>query len=382
MSGYPHQDWNPQLEAIAGDQRTAYDRMRERCPVAFSDYFQWSVFRHQDVMRTLLEDHTFSNKVSQHISVPNGMDTPEHTAYRQAIEPYFSVEKVAAFKSICQQISAELVDKLNPTCDIMQDLAVHFAARIQCAFMGWPQSLEPVLLDWLKRNNQASHQQNRPLIKQLAAEFEQLIQQQIELRQQAEQADVTTELINQKVNGRPLTHVEIASILRNWTVGEVGTIAASVGIIVQHLAQHPELQQQLREQPELLRYANDEILRLFNPLVDNRRRTTCPVQLSGREIAEESRLTINWIAANRDPEVFDSADQFQWHRDPSKNLLYGAGVHICPGAELARMELIVLIRALLQVTKSIQLDPQHPAQFAQYPMSGYQHLPVQLVFSH
>lgn len=378
MSECPHQDWNPQQEALAGDQRAAYDRMREQCPVAFSDYFQWSIFRHQDVLRTLIDDHSFSNKVSNYISVPNGMDRPEHTPYRQAIEPYFSVEKIAEFKPLCQAIAADLVEQLPSVTDVMASLAASYAVRIQCAFMGWPQSLEGVLLDWLARNNQAVHQQDREQIKHLANEFKQIIYAQLDQRRDQLTDDLTSQLLQQQVNGKPLNDEEIASILRNWTVGEVGTIAASIGIIVQFLAENPELQQQLREQPEKLYYANDEILRLFNPLVDNRRRTACPVELSGVKIAAGQRFTVNWMAANRDPEVFEHADQFQWQRDPSKNLLYGAGVHVCPGADLARMELVVAIRALLQATRSFSLSADKASKLALYPMSGYASVPVQL----
>jgi cytochrome P450 len=61
------------------DQRTAYDGMRRRCPVASSEFLGWSLFRHEDVTRALHDHETFSNAVSQHLSVPNGMDLPEHT---------------------------------------------------------------------------------------------------------------------------------------------------------------------------------------------------------------------------------------------------------------------------------------------------------------
>lgn len=373
-------DWNPIEAALTQNQRVTYDAMRERCPVAFSDYFQWSVFRHQDVMQVLLDDATFSNKVSKHISVPNGMDVPEHTPYRRLIEPYFSHEQVLLFKPICQAIAAELIDTLEEEVELMSAFAEPFAARIQCAFMGWEQSLASILLSWLERNNNAALQQDRVALKALAEEFEELIKRQLDKRRDAPQAqDVTTRLLHEKINGRPLNDIEIASILRNWTVGEVGTIANSIGIIVHFLATHPELTQQLREKPELLHYANDEIQRLHNPLVDNRRRTTCPVTLGERELPAEARLTINWVAANRDPEVFEAADEFRWNRDPSKNLLYGAGVHICPGAELAQIELVVVIRALLQNTRHIELSSTQKLTHARYPRSGYERLPVVLV---
>lgn len=79
-------DWNPQAPPeVLRDQRAAYDAMRERSPVAYSALMHWSVFRHEDVMRVLGDHETFSSSVSEHLSVPSGMDPPEHTPYRSMI---------------------------------------------------------------------------------------------------------------------------------------------------------------------------------------------------------------------------------------------------------------------------------------------------------
>lgn len=374
-------DWQPQADRIQADQRAAYDDMRDRCPVAYSELLQWSVFRHKDVKKILLDPERFSSQVSQHVSVPNGMDNPDHSVYRALIEPYFSSDRVAAFKPTCQAIADELARQLSTKThvDLMADYAEPFAARLQCAFMGWDEALAPQLLSWVKRNSQAVLAYDRPQLARLAAEFEQLIHEQLlERRDNLAIQDITAELLNEVVDGRYLTNQEIASILRNWTVGEVGTIAASIGIIAHFLATNTEVQQQLRAKPELLWQANDEILRLHNPLVDNRRRTTCPVTLGEQTIEAQERVTLNWVAANRDPEVFEQADQFDLHRDQRDNLLYGAGMHVCPGEALARMELVVVMRSLLEHSQHLRLQPDQSPQLASYPMSGYSQLLVRL----
>src|SRR5690554_3779847 len=98
----------------------------------------------------------------------------------------------------------------------------------------------------------------------------------------------------------------------------------------------------------------------------------------GREIGAEQRISINWIAANRDPAVFPEPDRFSLDRDPALNLLYGAGIHVCPGAPLARMELVIAIKALLQHSEQLRLVEAQPARLASYPSSGYASLPLQL----
>ena len=383
MSEPTKQDWDPRSDAVLRDQRAAYDAMREACPVAHSDYAGWSLFRHADVSRVLLDHQSFSNRVSRHVSVPNGMDPPDHTPYRKIIEPYFGPAHMAEFEPICREIADDLARSTlhQDAIELMSEFAQPFALRIQCAFMGWPLSLQETLLSWANRNAQATLARDRAALGQLAEEFDCLIAEQLRVRRQAGTSadeDVTSALMHEQVDGRPLTDQEIASILRNWTVGEVGTIAASVGILAQFLAANPDVQQQLRADPELLWQANDEILRLHGPLVDNRRRTTCPVELGGRRIEAGQPITINWVAANRDPAVFVEPERFSLDRDPSLNLLYGAGVHVCPGAPLARMELVIIMRSLLEHSRELQLIADQPAILATYPTSGYARLPLRL----
>ena len=182
--------------------------------------------------------------------------------------------------------------------------------------------------------------------------------------------------MNETVWGRPLSNEEIASILRNWTVGEIGSIAAAVGILAHSLAQHVELQQQWRAQPSLLPAAIDEILRMHGPLVANRRVTTRPVEIGGRKIEAGERISLMWIAANRDSRVFADPDRFRLDRDPAQNLLYGAGIHVCPGAPLARLELRVLLEELLERTTGIGPVADQPPTLAVYPASGFATLPL------
>lgn len=93
---------------------------------------------------------------------------------------------------------------------------------------------------------------------------------------------MTDRLRRSKVQDRLLSDEEIVSILRNWTAGEVGTIAASVGILLHFLAENDEILQQVRAAPEKLPEAIDEILRLHGPLVANRRVARCPVSRAHR----------------------------------------------------------------------------------------------------
>jgi len=381
MTTAPEADWDPVGPDVQADQRATYDAMRERCPVAYSGFSGWTLFRHADVERVLHDHDTFSNAVSKHLSVPNGMDPPQHTAFRSLIEPYLAPERVSAFEPRCREIARALVADLveRGRVDVMDELAGPFAARVQCTFLGWPASMDEPLREWARKNHAATLAQDRPVMAAIAREFADHVRTMLESgrdRRVDPASDVAAALSRETVAGRPLRFDELVSILRNWTMGEVGTIAAAVGILAHRLASDEALQRELRGRRARLPDAIEEILRLDGPLASNRRITTRPVELNGRFIGAGARVSINWIAANRDGRTFDAPGELRLDRDQSRNLLYGAGIHVCPGAALSRMELRVVVDALLDATRHIRHHPVRPAKRARFPAAGFAELPL------
>ncbi|MGV8941398.1 MAG: cytochrome P450 [Lysobacter sp.] len=371
-------DWNPRSPAVLDNQIAAYDGMRRQCPVAHSEYLHWSLFRHADVSRVLQDHSTFSNAVSSHLSVPNGMDPPLHTGYRKLIEPYFDAQRVAAFEPACRAIANSLVAALpnDGNVDLAGGFTQDYALQIQCAYLGWPATLHEPLRAWIRKNHSATLAGDRPAMALIALEFDHVIRQLLAVRRDAGDRapdDLTTQLLQERIDGSALSDEVIVSILRNWTVGELGTIAASVGILVHYLAEKQVLQRQLREQPSLLPPAIDEILRIHAPLISARRITTQPVELGGRQLDAGTRISLMWASANRDETVFGDPDHFRLDRDPALNLLYGAGIHLCPGAALARLELQILLEALLR-HRRFALQPGTQPHNAVYPASGFSSL--------
>lgn len=378
-------DWDPRAEAVLHDQMAVYDDMRQRCPVAHSSYLNWSLFRHGDVMRVLNDHQTFSNNVSSHLSVPNGMDPPVHAAYRRVIDPYFSPQRMAAFEPVCRNIAVTLVNSLGAReeIDLMAQFAQDFALRVQSDFLGWPADLHEPLRQWIRKNHAATLAGDRSAMEDLAFEFDSYIQDLLAVRRDAgvdAPDDLTTSLLRTRIGDRPLSDKEIVSILRNWTVGELSTIASCVGILAHYLAERPELQQQLREQTSLLPAAIDEILRIHAPLIASRRITTSQVKIGDRTVEAGQRISLIWASANRTEAVFGNPDEFRLDRDPALNLLYGAGIHVCPGAPLARMELRIIMEELLAHTAQIGLVTGKEPLKAAYPASGFSVLPLSISY--
>jgi cytochrome P450 len=194
---------------------------------------------------------------------------------------------------------------------------------------------------------------------------------------------VTTRLLRETVDGRPLTDAEVVSILRNWTAGDLGSLAASLGVLVHRLATHPDRQDVTRERAArgdhaAIEAAIEEVLRIDDPFVSNRRRTTCDVELGGRTIPAGDRVILSWTAANRDPRVFGDPDEFRPEENAEANLVFGTGPHVCPGRALTLMELRVAVVELLARTERLLPAPEEAPVRERPPVGGWAHVPVVL----
>jgi hypothetical protein len=309
------------------------------------------------------------------------MDPPEHTHYRQVIEPYFSPQAMSDFEPTCRNIARNLVDSLpnGNTFDAVEQFSRVFALQIQCAFMGWPDSLHQPLRNWVVKNHQATLAQDRRAMTDVAQEFNGYIYELLKTRRQAganAPKDVTTSLMEETVNGNPLTDEELTSLMRNWTVGELGTISSSVSILLNYLAEHPDLRESLTNNANEVQDAIDEILRIDAPLISNRRITAREIKMGTRKIPAGEKVTVLWASANRDEGVFGDPDVYCPEKNRDQNLLYGAGIHICPGAPLARMELRILIEEFLRGIDTLEFASHELPGRAVFPTGGFNYLPM------
>ncbi len=287
------------------------------------------------------------------------------------------------FEPQCREIATNLVESLaaREEVELIEEFAQAFAVRVQCAFLGWPPDMHEPLRLWTRKNHEATLAQDRTAMAGIGREFEGYVGSLLRDKRATEaqaSRDVTARLSRERVWGRLLRDEEIASILRNWTVGEIGTISAAVGILIHYLSEHADLYEQLRGQPLLLPTAIEEILRIHGPLVANRRITTCPVEIGGRNIGVGERISLIWVSANRDGRAFEDPEAFRLDRDQAANLLYGKGIHVCPGAPLARMEMRVVVEALLGHASRINPSPCKLPTKAVYPASGFATLPLRI----
>lgn len=378
----PHiPSWEPLSAEALADQLGTYDRQRAACALARSPRGV-TLFRHADVVAAAHAPQDFSSAVSSRRAVPNALDPPEHARWRALVDGFFAPAPIAALRPRVRTIADSVVAALprDTVVDAVVDIGRPFAVRAQTAWLGW-QGIEDELLAWMADNHAATRSGDTARNAAVAATFDEIIRGQLRRRRAlgpVAPADPTTALLAATVDGQPLDDADIVSILRNWTAGDLASMAAALGVVVWFLATHPDVQQALRDHPEHLAPAVDEMLRIDDPFLVNRRVTTRALRVGGHELAAGTRMYLNWTSANRDETVFGDPDAYRPERNAPHNLVYGTGIHACPGRPLATMELVAAVEALFNATSRVDPAPDGTPERETYPLGGWHRAPVRL----
>ena len=344
------------------------------------------VVGHPEVVAVVTDPETFSSGVSRFLQVPNGLDGAEHAAFRALIDQFFTAEALDELEPRLRVVARRLVTNLpmGEVTDVVSGLGTRYAVQAMLAWLGWDPGLEEELVGWVADNAAATRSGELERTRAVAEHFDDIIVRVLEPRLERldEPArDVTDQLLRQRVWGRRLQHPELVSILRNWTGGDLGSLALCVGVIVHQLAAYPALDRELRARLGDVRATNraiDELLRIDDPFVSNRRITTRETDLAGENVGAGERVVVDWTRANRDPRVFTDPDAFRPEDNAPGNLVYGKGPHVCPGRGLATLELRVLFEELLPVVSRIELPEEPRAVRAEFPLGGWASCPVVL----
>jgi cytochrome P450 len=145
-------------------------------------------------------------------------------------------------------------------------------------------------------------------------------------------------------------------------IAGLDTVINGMGFAVRHLATHPELQDQLRSAPDLIVEAAEEMLRRYSFAIPQRR-VGKDCSFAGWDMKENESLVLYYPGANLDPREFEGPENFDLTRENKVHLAFGAGVHRCLGAHLARVELQVLYQQVLGRLPPFRLDPDKSATF-------------------
>ncbi|MFW6091000.1 MAG: cytochrome P450 [Actinomycetota bacterium] len=391
-AGATRHDFDPREPETFTSAHALYKEMRERCPVAHSETYNgfWALFRYDDVVSVLKDSDTFTTSVQNTVPKfaftgrrpPLHLDPPEHTAYRRIINRFFTPAKMARLEPSVRRFAGGLLDPLVTAgrADISADYAQKFPAHVFAEFFNLPRELAELIKEISAAYVAAIQVVDDEEVKRLSRRLYDIAAAVIDERRREPMPaseDLTTALINGEYEGEPLPPDLVLGCVRQLLV--TGMVAPSVfiGNMFVHLSGDRDLQDKLRDQPDLIPAAVEEFLRLYAPYRGMARTPRRDVSIEGRRIAKDEPIALVYTSANRDETVFPDGETFRLNRpNIRKHIAFGAGVHSCPGAPLARMMMVVTLEEALRRTRHFAVDGE--IRMAKWAEWGTNSVPVVL----
>lgn len=396
--------------AEKGVPHALWTRLRAESPVhpchphGFEPF--WAITRHADVCEISKQPGIFSSaggiamvRQSEEAALRSGdqgfaamrviieMDPPEHRDYRKVTSPVFTPRAVKAMDEVIERSARELVDRLagatgEGECDFASDVAAAHPLRILSTMLGVPRESEP---DILRLTNELFAADDPDLQRQgedrtqaamaLGLELYQLFDKIIQDRRANPRDDLASLLANATIDGEPMGMMEtVGYYLITFSAGHDTTKNALVGGM-QAFLEHPDQFEQLKQHPEQVESAVEEIIRWTSPVNHMKRTVTQDYELRGQHLKAGDRLVMFYASANRDEEVFEDPFRFRIDRNPNRHLGFGIGEHFCLGANLARRSQRALLLELARRLDWAELTGE-PEQIHSAFVVGLKRLPI------
>ncbi|MCW2677454.1 MAG: Cytochrome, partial [Modestobacter sp.] len=316
------------------------------------------------------------------------MEPPDHTRLRRLISTAFARGHVERLRPWVQELADSLVDGLverssgTESVDLLTGMAEELPVAVIAELLGVPAADRPLLRPWsnaiVKMYEYGRTTQVEDDAERSAAEFVAYLRALAADRRAAPAEDLLSHLVTMRdAEGDRLTEDElVTTCILLLNAGHEATVnVTGNGLLA--LLEHPDQLRRLREDPGLLPTAIEELMRFDSPLQLFERTATEDVAIGGVTVAAGAKIAALLGSANRDPAVFADADAFDVGRADNPHITFGAGVHFCIGAPLARVELQASFGALLGRTSVLELGA--PAvRRPEFVMRGLRELPLLL----
>lgn len=330
----------------------------------------WLVSRYEDI-KTVLGDQRFSRAAAQGRDEARvapmpiggsimGADGAEHSRLRRLVSKPFSNRGIEELRPRISQVAEELIDamaKEGTSADLVTAFTNPFAALNICELLGVPYGER----DRFQSRMQCFFGRTELSNEEIAAELGELrayVHELIERRRAEPGDDLISGMLEVAAEGGAYTDEELLDLVYMLLIGGYDTPASQLASIMYTLLSHPGQARLLRENPEIVPQAVDELLR-FVPLVSHTvfaRYPTEDVEIGGQLIRAGEPVLCATPAGNKDPRAFEDPDVLDLRREGRKHLSLGHGVHHCTGAAMARLELQVAVLALLNRFPDLRLD--------------------------
>ncbi len=293
------------------------------------------------------------------------MDDPDHKRVRATVVKVFNQPSVNALKGRIAAIATKLLDSLagRSSFDLIEEFANPFPIAVIAEVLGVQDDNLADFMAWSKTqvhlfNPQTTEQQRADFLwgtESIRGYFKKVVEE----RRVQRGTDFVSSLITTEENGE-LTEEEIISTCELLLLAGNMTTTDLIGNGVLALLRHPEQMQKLREQPELIPGAIEEILRYNSPVTIVTRVSTDKTQVGGCPFHAGEGITLMLDAANHDPALHEDPHAFDIDRENKRHFAFGGGAHFCLGAPLARAEAEIAFALLLERFPTLTLDPEKP----------------------
>ena len=390
--------------AVVADPYPAFARARAQAPVQWHEGLGlWLAFTHAEsnaVLRDrrlgrLWRDREPAERFASfnliHRNALLEMEPPDHTRLRRLVSAAFARGHVERLRPWVQQVAGELVEGLversggTEPVDVLSGMAEELPVAVIAELLGVPRVDRPLLRPWsnaiVKMYEYGRTTALEDAAERAADQFVTYLRGLATDRRRAPGEDLLSHLVTVRddsvveVGAPVLTEDElVTTCILLLNAGHEATVNVS-GNGLLALLEHPDQLQRLRADPGLLPTAVEELMRFDSPLQLFERTATADVQLGGITVRGGQKVAALLGAANRDPAVFADPDRLDVGRADNPHVTFGAGVHFCIGAPLARVELQASFGALLERTSRLELGA--PARRRpEFVIRGLSELPV------
>jgi len=313
-------------------------------------------------------------------------EPPKHTRLRSLVAKAFNRQKIEGMRPAVERITLQLLDAIDEklkdgkTFDLIADYAEPLPVKIIADLLGFPEAEEHLLRPWsqaiVKMYEVNPSVQYQTEAKQAAAEFADYVRDLAISRKKTPGADLISDLASVEENGEKLNmHELVATCVLLLNAGHEASVNAFGNGMVAAL-QRPDQVKLLRETPrEITNTALEEFMRFDAPLHLFERTATADTEVGGVPIQEGQKIAALIGAANRDESVFSAPETMDLTRDPNPHIGFGAGIHFCLGAPLARLEMSVSLPALWEKYPSMQLASV-PVRRPTFVLRGYESVAI------
>ena len=384
-----------------------YAEIHKECPVyQMPETGAFLVTKYDDLRQVLRDPKTFSSDVRvasmgqfeelqrsilvegggwEHVQTLQRTDPPEHGRYRRLIDRVFTMKRVKELTPRIDKVVSDLIDNFidRGECDFNDEFAMRMPGIIIAEQLGLDHSQVGTFKQWAdamlgaSRSAVAGEQEIRENAK-LELEAQLFFAKIFEDRRSNPQDDLMSAFVHsQTENEDPLSMHELQNMMHQLITGGFETTQSAINHGMWALIRYPKLVGQLKNDKSLLKPFIEEVLRWEAPVQFLARRATKEVELNGTLIPKDSMILVGYGPASRDESKFSCPHQFDIQRpNVGAHLAFGSGGHFCPGALLARQEMMSSFGALIDRLDNIKLakplpEPVHNFSLFFLPMKEF-----------